>query len=409
MSAALVEGGLQLNLIHLSMQNLRHPLRLGVASLGLASAAAAVPIDLSGATPSIVDSETMRIDQIETLGSSYWAEFGWSKSQNNFGVNRYGQEVEYEIIDLGTLGGTNSWATAINDHGVIVGMSQTAGDTETAGFIFQDGVMSLVEGLGGPYSALFDINNEGVAAGMAFLEGWVGARALTFADGVTTPLSTLGGSLAASYAIASGGFVAGSSGLEGDTVQHSTLWENGEIRDLGSFAELFYSVGRGVNSHGVVVGESINATNDTIHAYVTEDGIMKNLGTFGGANAVLADIDVAGRMCGSTFVNESWSHTAGKAFVVENGVATFLGALGGGDSYACALGANGQVVGEAEAPGDTISYAFLYEHGVMRALPSLGGSASTAGDINAHGAIVGWSSLPDDTATHAFIAIPRAR
>ena len=35
------------------------------------------------------------------------------------------------MVDLGTLGGSQSFAVAVNDHGQVVGYSHTAGDAES--------------------------------------------------------------------------------------------------------------------------------------------------------------------------------------------------------------------------------------------------------------------------------------
>ena len=53
------------------------------------------------------------------------------------------------MTDLGTLGGTYSTASRINNAGQIIGRSTTADDAQLNGFIYSGGVMSDLGTLGG--------------------------------------------------------------------------------------------------------------------------------------------------------------------------------------------------------------------------------------------------------------------
>jgi probable HAF family extracellular repeat protein len=44
--------------------------------------------------------------------------------------------------DLGTLGGTNSWASGINDRGAVVGGAHLAGDATSHAFLWNRGTMT---------------------------------------------------------------------------------------------------------------------------------------------------------------------------------------------------------------------------------------------------------------------------
>jgi probable HAF family extracellular repeat protein len=72
------------------------------------------------------------------------------------------------MTDLGTLGGANSHALAVNERREVVGLSDTASGEQHA-FVWRDGVMTDLGALAGPgASAAVDINDRGQVVG--FLE-----------------------------------------------------------------------------------------------------------------------------------------------------------------------------------------------------------------------------------------------
>src|SRR5579871_3407416 len=73
---------------------------------------------------------------------------------------------------------------------------------------------------------------------------------------------------------------------------------------------------------------------------------------------------------------------------------TDLGTLGGDSSWAAAVNAAGQVVGQSTTL-DGNSHAFLYSDGTMTDLGTLGGTVSYARGINAAGQVVGGSYTAD--------------
>jgi probable HAF family extracellular repeat protein len=84
------------------------------------------------------------------------------------------QNSESQPIDLGTLGGAMCQPSAINDHGIVVGVSVTA-DNTPHGFVWEDGVFTDIGLPDHPDAAieivrteLVDINDDGLAVGYAY-------------------------------------------------------------------------------------------------------------------------------------------------------------------------------------------------------------------------------------------------
>src|SRR6266581_4865549 len=77
-----------------------------------------------------------------------------------------GPPEQYQIVDLGSLGGDTSEARAINARSQVVGFSQTSSGTKHA-FVWENGVMSDLGTLGGDYSNAVAINSRGDIAGVS--------------------------------------------------------------------------------------------------------------------------------------------------------------------------------------------------------------------------------------------------
>src|SRR5271165_5942603 len=73
--------------------------------------------------------------------------------------------IEYSITDLGTLGGTSSFAQAINNSGQIVGYSYMAGNVNMNAFLYCAGAMTDLGTLGGSDSFALAINGAGQVVG----------------------------------------------------------------------------------------------------------------------------------------------------------------------------------------------------------------------------------------------------
>ena len=73
----------------------------------------------------------------------------------------------YTVTDLGTLGGTFGFASAVDNSGSVVGFAALPGDTESHAFLWSKGIKSDLGTLGGPNSSAAFINERGEVVGTA--------------------------------------------------------------------------------------------------------------------------------------------------------------------------------------------------------------------------------------------------
>jgi probable HAF family extracellular repeat protein len=228
-----------------------------------------------------------------------------------------------QITDLGTLGGTQSLGVGINDAGQVTGFAQNAISdqfsiaglgTQTRAFLWQNGVMQDLSTLGGPDAFAQYVNNHGQVAGVSYT---------TYTPDPDTGLPPL----------------------------HPFLWQNGKMKDLGSFGGTNDSLGPfiyGLNDRGEVTGNMTLPGDQTAHAFLWDGEKLIDLNAGGG--------------------------------------------LGGSFSQPSTLNDAGEVVGLATLPGDQTHHAFLWKNAVMTDLGTLHGDpCSTADSINSRGQIVGAS------------------
>lgn len=136
---------------------------------------------------------------------------------------------------------------------------------------------------------------------------------------------------------------------------------------------------------------------------VTVLGSLAGGNTFAGPPGARSALNVVGQVIGDADVAPDVFH----AFLWEQGTMRDLGALGGDDSIAYSVNASGQVVGSANIPSGDI-HAFLWERGAMMDLGTLAAHAhaSQATLINAAGQAVGWSETDQKDATGFVIVQP---
>ena len=195
-------------------------------------------------------------------------------------------------FDLGTLGGNESEALAVNRRGQVAGHSRIGGAVVKHAFLIPDpGRMVDLGSLGGAGTTSIghDVNDEGAVVGLAETStGRPHAFLWTAADGMRD-LGALGAAPSIALGINNRREVVGGSG-------HAFLWtERAGIVDLGTLGGRT-SCANDINDLGCIVGVSQTDRTDARGLPVTRaflrtpDGSMLDLGTLGGEHSSAAAI-----------------------------------------------------------------------------------------------------------------------
>src|ERR1700694_5254525 len=185
-------------------------------------------------------------------------------------------------MDLGTLGGPNSWATSVNDNTQIVGYAQTAaGAWHAFSWTATTGMVDLGT-LGGTSSFAASINNSGQVVGYSTTAtGATHAFSWTSAGGMVD-LGTLGGSYSKAAAASAAGQVVGSATTVAGAT-HAFSWTvAGGMVDLGTLPGGVSSDGIAVNLAGAVAGDSYPSSGGPHVFFWTAARGMVDVGTLGG-------------------------------------------------------------------------------------------------------------------------------
>ena len=180
-------------------------------------------------------------------------------------------------VDLGTLGGSDADAQAINDSGQITGNTTLASGAAHA-YLRTGTLMSDIHpasgSLAGGVSYAWGLNNTGTVVGQ-----WSGATNQSFvwtSAGGMQLLATLGGSSGVALDVNDNGQVVGWSEPAPGQLDEAYIYESGTIRRLGTLGAAG-SVAIAINRLGVVVGQASTRRGPRAF-YWTALGGMKDLG-----------------------------------------------------------------------------------------------------------------------------------
>jgi uncharacterized membrane protein len=215
------------------------------------------------------------------------------------------------VINLGTLrGGHESQAVAINDRGQVAGFGDNGvrdpasifgpvngpGDpgwvTQTRSFIWQNGAMHDLGTLGGTRSSTTWLNNRGEVVGQDNLAGDQAAHPVLWDGQRLRDLGTPGGDSGTANYVSDAGDVTGWTFLPGDSTAHAFLWKRGVMTDL-----------TGAGSSQCTFAEAINDRDQAVGG--TCDGQVALLWTGGKQyelNSVVAPSDI--HLTEGTFIND---------------------------------------------------------------------------------------------------------
>jgi len=307
----------------------------------------------------------------------------------------------YEVIDLGTLGGSIAVPLALNDKGQVVGYSTTTDGTERA-FLWENGSIRDLNVSAGSNRAQV-ITNSGIIAGAT--DDGAGPLAFRWANGLTTIL----GSVNDHYVVGITATRVLISTHDSEHAPTSAVWDNGVWRQLTGVGYGGFSVAKAMNSTGQIVGGAPvhEIAGDKIyHPFVWQAGVMRDLG-------LLQDFvcsDDTNKNCGYAWAMD----INGSGDVIGYGSGelgephALLWPRGGtvrdlGPGTAVAINEAGEIAGAADWSGS--GDGFFWRQGSRTILPSLGSHRTVVADLNDLSMVVGSSGTAQGE-SHVFVWTP---
>jgi probable HAF family extracellular repeat protein len=193
---------------------------------------------------------------------------------------------------LPTVGGNNGQANAINNRGQIAGFAETtvpdsscpaSSPSKTdSPVIWEDGKAHALPTVGSdPDGIAQGINDRGQAVGYSG-NCTTALHAMLWENGMAFALPGLGPERSnIAWAINNKGQIVGESRSADGTTFLAVLWQDREITILGNgtLPGDHAALASGINNRGQVVGSTVDSGFNWSHAFIYQDGVMKDLNT----------------------------------------------------------------------------------------------------------------------------------
>jgi probable HAF family extracellular repeat protein len=248
---------------------------------------------------------------------------------------------------IGVLGtGTGSGANAINEKGQVVGWSETGSSgTDRHAFLWDNGTLTDLGTAGGSESFAYDINAKGLIVGQVWMS--TGVHGFVY-DGVMQPLpNPTGYESCAALSINNAGLIAGAcASTSGPALpQRAVTWKDGVVTEVADPVAPTTSRSYAVN-HSGQLGGSIVAPGSVWQPTIWKSGtpgLLTVPTTFAGGN--VDDLNAKGEAAGYVF-SQNWAPVYAVRWS-NKGVPTLIEQ----DGSAEAINDNGEVVGRTSHAG----------------------------------------------------------
>jgi len=299
------------------------------------------------------------------------------------------------MVDIGTLGGNNSYALQINDLGEVVGWSYLADNVTTHVFTWTSGGGMVDIGTlpGGCCSQGSAINSAGNLATDAI--GADGLQRPAYWNGSMFSMGTFtGNQLNYAFGINDHNQLTGQV-YDGEIVNAFLWMPPTPFTPLGHLPGGLHSVGNAINNHTVIVGTA-SLADGSFTTMLWSSGVMHNIGIFpGGGYTAATAINDSNQVVGWGFTNSS--RTKASAFYWTDPGLHVLTSFGGNQTLAFGISGKGFIVGYSELAGNTAIHAALWDSYTsapidLGTLP--GGNNSYARGLNNALQVVGFADVP---------------